>query len=68
MPIDPIANLAIQSWCFRTYKDNAEVITNLKATGVQHIEICGVHVDPRGDTSQAVIDQYKAAGVGISAV
>ncbi len=70
MPVDPIAQLAIQSWCFRTYKDNAQVITNLKATGVKHIEICGVHVDPRGDVkaNQAVIDQYKAAGVGITAV
>jgi sugar phosphate isomerase/epimerase len=67
MPADPIAHLAIQSWCFRAFKDNAEVIKHLKTTGVSDIELCGVHCDSRGADSQKVIDQYKAAGVGIVA-
>lgn len=67
MPADPIAKLAIQSWCFRTYKDNAEVIKNLKLAGVAHIEVCGVHIKPREDGALQAAEQYKAAGVGITA-
>ena len=59
----------IQSWCFRSFKDNKEVIKQLKACGVSQIELCGVHADFTNETQFAdVIKTYKDAGVAIVSI
>jgi len=37
--------LGVQSWCFRTYRTNDELIAALQACGLNAIELCGVHLD-----------------------
>ncbi len=61
--------LAIQSWCFRGIKGDEGVIKALKTCGVDHIEMCGVHVDPLilPDGGAQAIDLYKKNGITISA-
>lgn len=59
----------IQSWCFRAFKDNQEVIRRLKQCGVSQIELCGVHADftkPAGFAE--VIRPYRDAGVEIVSI
>ncbi len=68
-PSDLINHLGIQSYCFRNFKDNAQVAQLLKDCGVSAIEICGVHADfsdPAG--FQSVIDLYRDAGVEIVSI
>ena len=37
--------LGVQSWCYRHFKTNPEVIARIHETGVSAIELCGVHAD-----------------------
>jgi len=39
----PARSIGVQSWCFRNFKDNAEVIRRLKGLGLDKIELCAVH-------------------------
>jgi len=52
--------LAIQSYCFRHFKDNARVAELLKECGVDAVELCRVHVDFRDEA--AVADACKVYG------
>jgi len=60
--------LGIQSWCFRGFKTNPEVCTELKKCGVDGIELCGVHVDFNNtESAKAAIATYMDAGIRILA-
>ena len=58
--------LAVQSYCYRGFADNAKVAQLVKECGLGAIELCGVHVDFDDESSfDQVIDTYTQAGVGI---
>ena len=58
--------IGIQSWCFRKFKDNAEVARLVTACGADRIELCAVHCDFRKpELWPAAIDAYRKAGVSI---
>jgi len=64
---DPLEHLAIQSWCFRGFKANPDVIAKLKLCGVANVEMCGFHIDPQSGDAAAAIGTYRAAGIGFTA-
>jgi len=64
---NPLEHLAIQSWCFRGFKANPEVISKLKLCGVANVEMCGFHIDPQSADVSAAIDTYRTAGIGFTA-
>ena len=56
----------VQSYCFRHFKDNAEVAEKVKAIGVNKIELCAVHADFEDpDGFQSVVKTYADADVSI---
>jgi sugar phosphate isomerase/epimerase len=64
---NPLAHLAIQSWCFRGFKANPDVIAKLKLCGVKNVEMCGFHIDPQAGDTKAQIGVYRDAGIGFTA-
>jgi sugar phosphate isomerase/epimerase len=61
--------IAIQSWCFRHFKAVPDFIAQLKATGVNSTELCGLHAnfsDPSTYTDSK--KTYEQAGVKIVAI
>lgn len=59
-------DFGVQSYCFRSFKDNAEVAKKVRAIGLNSIEICGIHAD--FDKPEAFADTvaiYKNEGVSI---
>lgn len=62
-------DFGVQSYCFRSIKDNNDVAEAVKKIGLGKIEICGVHCS-FGDTAahQQVIDTYQNAGVAIQSI
>ena len=59
-------SLAVQSFCFRHFKDNAVVADSVNAIGLSGIELCGVHVDfTEESTFDSVIETYRKADVQI---
>lgn len=62
-------NLAIQSWCYRHWKSLADVLTQLKSTGVTAMELCGAHANFTDPTTwPAVVDLCKKSGVELVAI
>ena len=56
--------IAIQSWCYRHFKQIPTFIEQLKSTGVSATELCGVHANfAEPATFGPVVDQFKRAGV-----
>jgi sugar phosphate isomerase/epimerase len=61
--------ISIQSYCYRGFKSVPSFIEQLKATGVNSTELCGVHADfSKPETFAGVIEQFKKAGVSIVAI
>ena len=61
--------IAIQSWCYRDFQPLAACLEQLKATGVNAIELCGIHADfTKPDTWPQTIDTLKKAGVAAVAI
>ena len=61
--------VAVQSYCFRGFKNNEEVAAKVKEIGLSHIEVCAVHADfTAPDTFDSVIKTYSDAGVGIVSI
>ena len=65
-----IANeLAVQSWCFRHFKRNEDCIAQVKACGLERIELSSAHVDfAKPDSFDAVIGLYRKGGVRIVSI
>ena len=62
-------DFGVQSYCFRNFKDNADVAAKVKQIGVSKIEICGVHGDFNNITlwkEQAAV--YQKAGVEVCSI
>jgi len=67
MAVDLLANLGIQSWCFRGFKTHEQVIEALKQCGVDKIELSAAHWKPSDDVEPAeVVDLYRRHGITIS--
>ena len=63
------SSLAIQSWCFREFKTNQEVIKGLQDCGVAAVELCGVHVDfGKRDSFAEVAKLYQDHGIEIVSI
>jgi len=62
-------DLGVQSYCFRAFKTNEEVVDLVKQCGLSKIELCGVHTDFTNEkTFDAVINLYRKGGVDIVAI
>ena len=61
--------IAIQSWCYRSFKTLEVFLPQLKAAGVTATELCGVQADfTKPQTAAAVAAECRAAGVTIVAI
>lgn len=70
---DPTMNaakdLAVQSYCFRAYKRNEEVIDCLKKCGLSKIELWNGHLDFSDNRKlDAAIELYRSSGIDIAAI
>ena len=62
-------DFGVQSYCFRHFKDNAQVAKMVRDIGVDKIELCGVHVQfDQPDTFDDIIATYRDAGVSIISI
>jgi len=60
--------LAVQSFCYRKFKQHDEVIQALKDNELDKIELCGVHINPLADHDLAqTIAKYRDNGIAITA-
>jgi sugar phosphate isomerase/epimerase len=65
---DPL-DFGVQSYCFRHFKDNAEVAKMVRAIGVDKIEVCGVHADFSEPSAFAKeMETYRDAGVSVISI
>jgi sugar phosphate isomerase/epimerase len=61
--------LAIQSWCYRHWKQLPAVLEQLKNTGVSAMELCGAHADfADSNAYSSIIEQCRNASVQIVAI
>ncbi len=62
-------NFGVQSFCFRTTKDNSAVADKVREIGLDKIEVCAVHADfddPQG--WEKIVPQYRDKGVEIVSI
>jgi sugar phosphate isomerase/epimerase len=56
----------VQSYCFRDFKDNAEVAKKVREIGVDKLELCGVHADfNKPSAFKDVVQIYRDAGISL---
>ena len=66
MPASAARDFGVQSYCFRTTKDNAELAKKVRQIGVNKLEICGVHADfAKPEDFGQIVETYHNAGVEI---
>lgn len=59
-------DFGVQSYCFRQFKNNAEVAAKVREIGVDKLEICGVHADFSNLSAfKDVVKVYRDAGISI---
>jgi len=64
--VDLGKELGAQSYCFRHFKDNTQVIERLKQAGLSRIELCGVHVNfALNERFDEIVSLYRKNGIGI---
>ncbi|HEX4054813.1 MAG TPA: sugar phosphate isomerase/epimerase [Tepidisphaeraceae bacterium] len=69
MSKSPARDFGVQSYCFRHFKDNAQVAELTKKIGVKKIELCAVHADfDDVDAFKRVLDIYRKAGVEVVSI
>ena len=62
----PSFSFGVQSFCFRNFKDNADVARKVRAIGLDSIELCGVHADFNNpEAFKDVVAIYRNEGVAI---
>ncbi|MDQ3815135.1 MAG: sugar phosphate isomerase/epimerase [Armatimonadota bacterium] len=62
-------DFGVQSYCFRHFKDNAEVAELVKKIGVDKIEVCAVHADFADvEGWKKIVQIYQDAGVSIVSI
>ena len=69
MPSQAARDFGVQSFCFRNFKDNAEVAKMVTEIGLNKIEVCAVHADFNDVTAwKNIVDTYQAAGVEVVSI
>jgi len=64
-----MSDFAVQSYCFRGFKTNQQVIDAVKQIGLAAVELCAVHVDFNDPaTFDNVIGRYRNAGIDIVSI
>lgn len=59
----------VQSYCFRHFKDNADVAQKVKDIGLDKIEVCQVHADFKDPNSwKNEVKTYQDAGVSVVSI
>ncbi|WP_309383423.1 sugar phosphate isomerase/epimerase family protein [Cerasicoccus frondis] len=69
MSTSPARDFGVQSFCFRTIKNNADVAAKVKEIGLNKIEVCAIHADfadPEG--FKEIVKTYTDAGVSICSI
>ena len=62
-------DFGIQSFCFRNFKSNKDVVKKVKEIGLDKIEICEVHADFKDAESwKEVVHLYQNSGVSIISI
>ena len=62
-------DFGIQSFCFRNFKSNKDVVKKVKEIGLNKIEICEVHADFKDAESwKEVVHLYQNSGVSIISI
>jgi sugar phosphate isomerase/epimerase len=65
----PSLDFGVQSYCFRHFPDNRTVAAKVRETGLDKIELCGVHADfDRPGQFGEVVKIYGDAGVKIISI
>jgi len=63
------AELGVQSFCFRGFEQNEQVVEQLKGCGLTKIELCRKHVDFSDESSfDTIIELYQSNGIEIVAI
>lgn len=61
--------LGVQSYCFRNFKDNAQVAQKVKEIGLDRVEVCRVHADFHNVPEwKEAVKVYEGAGVKIVSI
>ncbi|MDQ8202316.1 sugar phosphate isomerase/epimerase [Pelagicoccus sp. SDUM812003] len=61
--------LAVQSYCFREFKESAEVASKTREIGLDHIEVCELHADFRNPNEwKRIVEIYESFGVSIVSI
>ena len=59
----------VQSFCFRYFKDNADVAQKVKDIGLDKIEVCQAHADFKNpDAWKDIVKTYNDAGVSVISI
>lgn len=59
----------VQSFCFRHFKDNAEVARKVREIGLDRIEVCAVHADfSQPEAFKEVVRTYQGEGVSVISI
>jgi len=67
--INIVDELAVQSFCYRGFKDTRDFIAKVKETGLDKVEVCAVHIDFADDAKfDEIIDIYQSEGVDIVSI
>ena len=62
-------DFGVQSYCFRNFKDNAEVAKKVREIGVDKVEVCAVQADFHNLPAwKEIVKTYSAAGVSIISI
>lgn len=69
MSTTPAMNFGVQSFCFRNFKDNAQVAQYVKEIGLNKIEVCAIHADFEDvDGFKETVKTYNDAGVEVISI
>ncbi len=61
--------LGVETYCFREFKDNREVIRQMKAAELSHVELCGMHADYSSTAAfDPTLKLYRDAEISIDAI
>jgi sugar phosphate isomerase/epimerase len=62
-------DFGVQSYCFREFKDNAEVAAKVREIGLNKVEVCGLHFDfQQSGKFKDVAKAYQDQGVSIVSI
>lgn len=60
------SDFGVQSYCFREFKNNADVAKKVREIGLDKIEVCGIHADFQNPSAfKDIVKTYADAGVSI---